>query len=370
MKNMNYTFFRKLSFVMLFLCSALAAQAENKVYIDNMTVIPGEEATVSVKLDNTDNISSLQFDFTLSGGLTYVEGSAAKCLDRVKRSSHNLVVKSVDAIANIQTYRVAILSNATDMSKSAIAGTSGGAIITFKVKVDAKFKEGVICISEVVGSDATQEDVKELPMADTYTYVAPYIGEASLGVDAIELKAGEPALIPFNLVNDAEVVGMQAVVTLPAGVTIAADEDGEVVVYNDERLSGNTTVVAKEIGENSWRLLVSSLTADPFTLNEGTLFSLRVQSDETFTEAGEISVSDIRVSIPNGTSYVIAEQPLTVAVAPAPTDVNGDGVWNVRDIYGIFAAMADEETAGSADVNGDGVVNVSDIYAVFGLMAE
>lgn len=370
MKNMNYTFFRKLSFVMLFLCSALAAQAENKVYIDNMTVIPGEEATVSVKLDNTDNISSLQFDFTLSGGLTYVEGSAAKCLDRVKRSSHNLVVKSVDAIANIQTYRVAILSNATDMSKSAIAGTSGSAIITFKVKVDAKFKEGVICISEVVGSDATQEDVKELPMADTYTYVAPYIGEASLGVDAIELKAGEPALIPFNLVNDAVVVGMQAVVTLPAGVTIAADEDGEVVVYNDERLSGNTTVVAKEIGENSWRLLVSSLTADPFTLNEGTLFSLRVQSDETFTEAGEISVSDIRVSIPNGTSYVIAEQPLTVAVAPAPTDVNGDGVWNVRDIYGIFAAMADEETAGSADVNGDGVVNVSDIYAVFGLMAE
>ncbi|MGM9707561.1 MAG: dockerin type I repeat-containing protein [Prevotella sp.] len=370
---MNYTFFHKLSFLMLFLCSALVAQAENKVYIDNMTVIPGEEATVSVLLDNTDNISSLQFDMTLSEGLTYVENSTAKCLDRVKRSSHNLQVKPVETAANTQTYRVVLLSNATDMSKSAIAGNNG-AIVTFKMTVDAKFKQGMIQISNVWGSDATQGDVKELKMANTYAFVAPYIGEATLGVDAIELKAGEPALIPFNLANDVDVVGMQAVVTLPAGVTIAEDEDGEVVEYTD-RLSGNTTVVATKIGDNSWKLLVSSLTADPFSLNEGTLFSLRVQSDETFTEAGEISVSDIRVSIPNGTSYVIADKPLTVAVAPAPTtepeDVNGDGRINMFDVYAVFEAIADEaETPCPADINGDGRINMFDVYAIFEKMAE
>ena len=353
-----------------FCCVALLANADNKLFIDNFTVNPGEEVEVKVQLENTDNISSLQFDLLLSDGLKYVDGSMTKELTRVKRTSHSLKAQDITPVAaNIQILRVALLSGASDMSKSAIAGKEG-AILSFKVKVDSKFKEGLITLINVVASDATGEGVKEMALDATYAYVAPYIGEASFGVEEVTFPVGEPMYVPVNLTNDVPVVGLQAKLVLPEGISLVEDEDGEVVVYNDERLSGNTTVVAKEIGENSWRLLVSSLTADPFTLNEGTLFSLRVQSDETFTEAGEISVSDIRVSIPNGTSYVIAEQPLTVAVAPAPTDVNGDGVWNVRDIYGIFAAMADEETAGSADVNGDGVVNVSDIYAVFGLMAE
>lgn len=41
------------------------AKADNKLIIDDFDIIPGETKTISVALDNTDKISSLQFDIDL-----------------------------------------------------------------------------------------------------------------------------------------------------------------------------------------------------------------------------------------------------------------------------------------------------------------
>lgn len=356
-----------------FCCVALLANADNKLFIDNFTVNPGEEVEVKVQLENTDNISSLQFDLWLLEGLKYVEGSMTKDLNRVKRTSHSLKAQDITPAAdNIQKLRVALLSSASDMSKSAIAGKAG-AILSFKVKVDSKFKEGHILLKNVVASDATGEGVKEMALSDTYASVAPYIGEASFGVEEVTFPVGEPVYLPVDLTNDVPVVGLQAKLVLPQGISLVEDEDGEVVDYNDERLSTNTVVRAQKLESesNEWLLLVESVTSDVFAGNEGTLFALRLQADETFIEGG-ISLLDVRVATTNGTSYTISDEatPIMIHAIPAPTDPNGDGKWNSLDIYAIYEAMNQGQTTGVADVNKDDVINSLDIYAVYDKMAE
>ena len=41
------------------------ANADNKLSIEDFTIVPGEEKTISVALDNSDPISSLQLDVKL-----------------------------------------------------------------------------------------------------------------------------------------------------------------------------------------------------------------------------------------------------------------------------------------------------------------
>lgn len=372
MKKLNNSILQKLSMMIAFCCVALLANADNKLFIDNFTVNPGEEVEVKVQLENTDNISSLQFDLLLSEGLKYVDGSMTKELTRVKRTSHSLKAQEIAADANTQQLRVALLSSASDMSKSAIAGKEG-AILSFKVKVDSKFKEGLITLINVVASDATGEGVKEMALDATYAYVAPYIGEASFGVEEVTFPVGEPVYLPVDLANDVPVVGLQAKLVLPEGISLVKDEDGEVVIYNDMRLSTNTVVRAQKLESegNEWLILVESVTSDVFVGNEGTLFALRLQADETFVE-GAISLQDVRVATTNGTSYTISDEetPITINAIPAPTDPNGDGKWNSLDIYAIYEAMNQGQTTGVADVNKDGVINSLDIYAVYDKMAE
>ena len=373
MKKLNNSILQKLSMMIAFCCVALLANADNKLFIDNFTVNPGEEVEVKVQLENTDNISSLQFDLLLSDGLKYVEGSMTKELTRVKRTSHSLKAQDITPVAaNIQILRVALLSGASDMSKSAIAGNSG-AILSFKVKVDSKFKDGLIQLYNVVASDATGDVVKEMALSDTYASVAPYIGEASFGVEEVTFPVGEPMYVPVNLTNDVPVVGLQAKLVLPQGISLVKDEDGEVVVYNDMRLSTNTVVRAQKLESegNEWLLLVESVTSDVFAGNEGTLFALRLQADETFIEGG-ISLLDVRVATTNGTSYTISDEatPIMIHAIPAPTDPNGDGKWNSLDIFTIYEAMNQGESTGAADVNKDGVINSLDIFSVYEKMAE
>lgn len=374
MKKFNDTVYKRLSLVVMLLC-ALVARAENRVYVNSFTANPGEEVMVNILMDNSDVVNSLQFNLILSDGLSYVPGSMDKVQARIKRSSHQLMTRQIDGYPDGQALCVLVASAGATMDKSVIVGHSG-AILSFKVKVGDKFKDGTVSITGVTATHVEGSTVSELSLDDTYAQVSPYVGEASLGAKKFGLRKGETALVPLNLANDVEVVGLQAMVTLPAGVTLDEDEDGEVVVYNDSRLSGNVTVEAELVGEsaNTWKLLAYSLTSDAFVGSEGTLFSLRLKADDTFAEAADMTVDDVRVSVANGTSYVItkADSPLTATLMPIPEgDVNGDGKVNIFDVNAVYKAMADEaELPNHADVNGDGRINIFDVNTVYKMMAE
>ena len=69
------------------LVATVAAMAENKVYIEPFSIVPGEMATVNVMMDNDDNISSLQLDLNLPAGLTFL-GNEERNTERITRQPY------------------------------------------------------------------------------------------------------------------------------------------------------------------------------------------------------------------------------------------------------------------------------------------
>ena len=87
--------------ILLWLVTATGAWADNMVSILTTEGAPRTEVTVSISLDNTDMVSSLQVTIPVDDNLTVVEGSgqpADRCPD------HSVAVSKVDGQLQVYIY--------------------------------------------------------------------------------------------------------------------------------------------------------------------------------------------------------------------------------------------------------------------------
>ena len=169
--------------------------------------------------------------------------------------------------------------------------------------------------------------------------------------------AGNKDVLNVTLDNVTKLVNLQAIVTLPKGVSFVKNENGDYINYSN-RLTENVTGSIKAVPgkENVYTLLLESLTNDVISGNSGVLFGLNVAADQTFA-GGDIVISDIKVSTPKGTGYVVGGE-LKYKVYADPT---GDGVWDVVDVTKVVGAIMNGETNPSVDVSGEGDVDIVDV---------
>lgn len=260
------------------LVATVAAMAENKVYIEPFSIVPGEMATVNVMMDNDDNISSLQLDLNLPAGLTFL-GNEERNTERITRTSHTLNATDYPAV----TKRFTIFAKGVTAAKTAIAGKSG-VLFSFDVKADKWFNGGEVVLSNVVGSDATVVPAVEKPMSNSYLDVKANAGTFSLAPEAVSLTFAKKDTVDVYLANTIALTGLEARVNLPEGVEV------EEMLMGD-RLSDNAEVnyVAK-----SGKILIESLTNDEFAETDAPLFSIVLKG--TAEGTGTLSLSDVLVS--------------------------------------------------------------------------
>lgn len=341
--------------VVLFLMGCLASFAGvNVLTIEDFDIAPGQSKTLEVLLDNEDPVSSLQFDICFPEGLTYDENSIAKVTSRVTRSSHSLMmVQQADG-----NYRAGLLSTSSSTLNSAIKGNTG-AILTLKVTAASDYKGGEIEITNIIGSDATKEVPVLLEMPGQTINAGVHVADVYTSTSAISMRPGELVRVDVSLKNVIDVVGLQAVVTLPEGVIFTEDEEGEFFTYSD-RLSGNVIASIQPIAgtPGTYTLLVSSLTSDVFDGNDGYLFSLNLTCEKGF-KTGDVTISDFKISSINAVSYDLTGQVLTSSLTGI-SDPSGDGVWNVIDLTMVGKAYMNNTFEAACDLNNDGVVNVID----------
>lgn len=353
--------------VVLFALGCFAAFAgNNKVWIEDFTTAPGQTKTLEILLNNEDPISSLEFIVTLPEGLTYKENSLAKVTSRVTRSSHSVGASK----RSDNEIKVVMLSTSSSNANSPVKGNSG-AILTIDVEAANDYKGGKMVIADVIGSDATnKEDAnnddgfiyvpRRIDMENVEVVAGVHVGDAY--ADNVELTVRPNMLteVGISLDNVISLVGMEAVVTLPEGLSFTEGVDGEWVTYSD-RLSGNTSVVIEPLDAQAgtYKLIVSSLTSDVFVGETGNLFALNVVANEGFAQ-GDVVISNIKVSSVNGISYDL-DNTLTTTVK-CVTDPTGDGIWDVNDVYAIIKSSNISELDTICDLNGDGVVDINDIY--------
>ena len=295
----------------LLLVCALAAVAQNRVYIDDFNIIPGETVEVAVKMDNDVPVSSMQFDMVLPEGLSYVDQSIVKNAERITRSSHSISTSVING-----SRRFMVAEQATDPTKGAIQG-SEGAIFTIKVSAAESFtgEDAKIVINNVVTTDNTNLTTGPVEHKFDATSAAVMVnaGTFTLDVESLSLINEEPQFITVLLANNLTVVGMQADIIMPEGMELATDEQGEFFGYTD-RLSSNTIISAAPLKEgHGYRMMISSLTNDRFVGNEGALFSFGVKATADLPEDAVIGLANIKLSSPSGIVYgATCEQ--TVAV--------------------------------------------------------
>lgn len=351
--------------VMLLAMGCIAAFAQgNKLYIEDFDIAPGETKTLDIILENEDPVSSLQFDITFPTGLSYVENTLERVTSRITRTSHSIVA----AKQGENVYRMGILSTSSEMANSAVK-LKEGALLRIKVKADIDYKGSSINITDIIGSNGTVSPSVRLNMDACAVNANVHVGDLKNEQTDVVVRPLEFATVDFALDNIIDIVGLQAVVTLPEGINLAEDKDGEYITYSN-RLSDNVVASISLLpGEtNKYQLLISSLTSDKFEGSEGTLFGLNIMANKSF-KSGDIKVSDIKVSSVYGVSYDLSNE-LSVSVASVD-DPSGDGVWDLKDATAVKLAILNSDVNSDYDVNGDGVVNLADYTAtVLKVMAQ
>ena len=341
--------------VMLLAMGCIAAFAQgNKLYIEDFDIAPGETKTLDIILENEDPVSSLQFDITFPTGLSYVEESLERVTSRITRTSHSIVA----AKQGENVYRMGILSTSSEMANSAVK-LKEGALLRIKVKAGIDYKGSSIQITDIIGSNGTVSPSVRLNMDACEVNAGVHVGDLKNEQTDVVVRPLEFATVDFALDNIIDIVGLQAVVTLPEGINLAEDKYGEYITYSN-RLSGNVVASISLLpGEtNKYQLLISSLTSDKFEGSEGTLFGLNIMANKSF-KSGDIKVSDIKVSSVYGVSYDLSNE-LSVSVASVD-DPTGDGVWTSADITAVANAVLLGTQESVYDANNDGKVSSADI---------
>ena len=285
--------------VMAFVASA---EAENKVTIDNFNIKVDEEKTISVYLENSDPMVGLQMDFKLPKGLDFVPNSVQRDEVRLSRSSHSIYMNEVqssmeDMAKGIKTVRLLIQPNGIYN----IAGDRG-AVAYFKVRANENMVEtSEIVLDNIVGSssefDEETGNIKGYHL-DSYTaQVSPNVGFFYLTEDSICVKNdGSVKKVSLGLRNYTSVRGMEAVLSLPEGLSLDTEANGAPKFEYGERLPQNLSISSSILEDGRTKLVLSGLTSETLKGDTGVVFSFFVKASETFQEVAELSLDEIILS--------------------------------------------------------------------------
>lgn len=284
--------------VMAFVASA---EAENKVTIDNFNIKVDEEKTISVYLENSDPMVGLQMDFKLPKGLDFVPNSVQRDEVRLSRSSHSIYMNEVQSSADelaegIKTVRLLIQPNGVYI----IAGDRG-AVAYFKVRANENMVEtSEIVLDNIVGSSSEFEESGNIKgyHLDSYTaHVSPNVGFFYLTEDSICVKNdGSVKKVSLGLRNYTSVRGMEAVLSLPEGLSLDTEANGVPKFEYGERLPQNLSISSSILEDGRTKLVLSGLTSETLKGDTGVVFSFFVKASETFQEVAELSLDEIILS--------------------------------------------------------------------------
>jgi len=190
MKHLYY------SIAFLFLLSSHSqVEAQNIMKLGDVSVQAGQEATLTVSIDNAVPFVAFQVDIPISSGLTYVESSAV--LDDTRKDGHTLNA----SIIAPNTLRLIGYS----LSSLPFKGTSG-AVMSFKLKAGALPGNHLLTLTSPIIGDATSANVWTSSINGTVKILSPHIqlSVASLDFSRVALlQTSDKSITITNTGNQA-----------------------------------------------------------------------------------------------------------------------------------------------------------------------
>ena len=284
--------------MMAMMGSISVAMAEGTLGMSPFTILPGEEKTVAVNLNQDGDILSLQADIALPDGLSLVKWQTNA--ERIDRDAHAVTLtKQTEG-----QYRLTVFPK----TLNPIFGNDG-ALVELTLKADASFThKGTMDFSNIhlVNTNNSRFD------QDNFSVLAsPEVGRFSADVSSITITADEPHTISLLLDNGVPVYGIEGCIELPEGLTVAQKPNGLYDFKYGERLPQNASVA---FNPDNGRFVLSDITTTAVYGNEGVLFSFDVIADENLAPSAEIKLHDFMISSTGDETFAFPENVITIAV--------------------------------------------------------
>ena len=145
-----------LTFIMI-VAAALQVEANDRFYIEDFTINPGETKSVSIMLDNEIIYSAFQADLYLPAGLSVVQEDGEYLIDLTDRKGRDHILSSKQH--NDGTIRILSYS----MGVKPYSGNSGALVIMSIVADDSFTGPASICLRNIL---FTTQDGEEVAFVD------------------------------------------------------------------------------------------------------------------------------------------------------------------------------------------------------------
>ena len=291
----------------LLLCFATGAWADNRLTISSAEGEPDGEVTVSLTLENTDAVSSLQVSLPLGDNLTLVEGSGqlgSRCTD------HALTVGVKDGVLNVLVY---------SLGMTAMSGSSGE-VATIRLKLGSQPKSTTLAPSKL---KLTGPSGNELPCNEengTVTVRCAKAQYSTMTVDfgRVPIRSTYTQTVTVTNTGNAnlEITGLtfsdvnvwSSTTALPVTVAPGRSQTLNVTYAPVER--GHTERTLKVVCNSISKLNTITLKADPFAVNELHVQPVSGISDEevtvsmTMNNMDAISGYQVEFEMPDQLEYV------------------------------------------------------------------
>lgn len=190
--------------------------------------------------------------------------------------------------------------------------------------------------------------------------------ENSLTLSNVTAYTGTSVSFPIGLNNVDEITALQMDLHLPTGITLATDEEGEVIIEKSGRVSTIHTVDCKVMDDGSYRIVCYSTKNATFTGNCGELFNVVLNIGADLSDSDyEITATNIELSDKTGTAYSGQDIKGMITVKSyIPGDVDGNGQHSINDVVCIINFVLNRQNAtfveAAADLDGNGEISVND----------
>ena len=176
--------------------------------------------------------------------------------------------------------------------------------------------------------------------------------------------------LTIDLANRYDITGMQFDIQFPDGVTIAKDNNGEFdILLDDTRKSRNHTATASLIGNNTYRILVSSATANSLKGHSGTVVHIMIDIPLYHVSGNkQVKYSNIILSEPDETRHTLPTKYSMISYYYMEGDANADVSVDVADyvITGNYILQNGPENFwyDAANVDHNSTIDVNDLTGI------
>ena len=372
--------------------------SKDTITVADVTMKAGGNATMTVNLTTTGtDYTMYQFSIYLPEGISVAtdEEGRYQFRERSGRTRNGSIRPAKDGSFLCMAYSMDTGIEALESGPLMDVGLTADSALaagTYTVRV-----EHVVCATRDSKSVAMTSTVANVTVEKEVEDTIPAVVTA----EDVEGHVAGRITMPILLNNWNEVSSFYFDLTLPKGIVVAEDEDGQIEAKLVGNYANGTMLLMvqpwqESMGEtnntNTWRFTAIPLDESTFPINAGRVMdiTLRVVDDMA---PGVYTARLNVVSLEEDTAGSRAETQdnsqqqswtsfPTITIMPSkPSDVNNDFTIDVADIASVIDVMASGDVninpnpslntnlKKKSDVNKDGIVDVADVAAIIDEMA-